>query len=94
MIKIQLYNKEIRLRLFSVLLSFIFTFIILYTYSIEYIWFLTKPVYLLDKSNVNKLRTFDGLHFQCTEISEAFKTYVSVAFGLSFLFLFRFFHKY
>nr|YP_008802546.1 SecY-independent transporter protein [Monomastix sp. OKE-1]AGZ90199.1 SecY-independent transporter protein [Monomastix sp. OKE-1] len=89
MIKLKIYSKELRLRAFSLVFSLLCTFLILYTYSTEYLWFLTKPIYILENAQSAKdLASFSGLHFQCTEISEAFKTYVYVAFALSGFFVF------
>lgn len=77
--KLEFYNNEIQIRVCSLIFSFIFIFLTLYYYANEYTWLLTKSLYNIE--NID-----DKLQFQCTEISEAFQTYIYISFGLSTIF--------
>lgn len=79
--KLEFYNNEIQIRACSLLFSFTFIFLTLYYYANEYTWLLTKSLYNAESIN-------DKLRFQCTEISEAFQTYIYISFGLSTVFFF------
>lgn len=79
--KLAFYNSEIQIRACSLFFSFVFVFLTLYYYANDYTWLLTKSLYNIE--NVD-----NKLEFQCTEISEAFQTYIYISFGLSILFFF------
>lgn len=71
--KFHYYKYEIQIRSFSFVFCFLFLFFIIYFYATEYTWLLSKWLIYNQKSEF-------ALDFQCTEISEAFQTYINISF--------------
>lgn len=74
--KFQYYGYEIRIRIFSFVLSLLLVFLSIYSYGTEYIWFIIKCLVTREQSEDNLI---SKLSFQCTEISEAFQSYIYIS---------------